>query len=392
MFHRGLLHYRYGNLEGAKADFEKATQLDGKFGPAWNALGFVLLRGERPDDALKAFEKYAEVAPKEANAFDSLASFYLRKGQAGQAAEAARKAVELDPKFGKAQGRLGDAQLCQGNATVARRAYAAMASVGDAGERHDAVMRSARSHLFEALGTPTARHYQDTERELQAEVDLCTKQGLVAERLHALIELCRLQIERGALAEAGQTLRRAQDLLPTGKPATGSETKAESGETGAEKSRDKAAPPASGGKALTEEEKTRYGTDVLSLRAMLLWAVGERGLAEERAVELEALLPGLPGLLRGRELRGDLAARTGDRQQVVKLLDGDGYEELRPVPRFALALALGGGKAGERLDAPRARTLMEALSRRCVNDLEGALTRGRARAWLKQTPAEASEK
>jgi hypothetical protein len=87
------------------------------------------------------------------------------------------------------------------------------------------------------------------------------------------------------------------------------------------------------------------------------------------------------------DLRGDLAARSGDRQAVVKHLT----QSSRPTSRLALALALGGGKAGEQLDLPQARSLMEELGKRNTVDLEGSLTRGRAKQWLKQNPADKSE-
>ena len=54
--------------------------------------------------------------------------------------------------------------------------------------------------------------------------------------------------------------------------------------------------------------------------------------------------------------------------------------------RRSSALALSGGKPGEQIDVGHGRGLMEELGRRNVNDLETALTRGRARSWLKANP------
>jgi tetratricopeptide (TPR) repeat protein len=392
--YRGLWRYRSGQLDGAQADFERATQLDSKFGPSWNALGHLQIRREKLDEAQKAFEKYIEVAPKEANAYDSLASLQLRRGNLGPAVEHARKALELDGKFLKANARLGDALLFQGNPVAARRAYAALMASADPAEHHDGAMRSARSHVFEAIGAPTSRLFQNAEKELQAEADLARKLDRRADQLHALIELGRMQIERGALSDAGHTIHIARELLddsskkPTPPPAD------KAAEAEAAKNADKAAP------TLTADERLRYQIEVLVLRALLLGSIGESGLAEERADELEKLWRGSAGLLRARELRGDLAARSGDREGVVKLLDptvtSDGGKaattNLRPLSRLALGFALGGGKAGEQLDTTRARGLMDELAKRNINDLEGALTRGRARAWLKQNPAEKTEK
>jgi tetratricopeptide (TPR) repeat protein len=402
--HRGLWRYRTGQLDAALADFEKATQLDGKFGPAWNALGHLQLRRDKLDDAQKAFEKYVEAAPKEANAHDSLASLHLRRGNLGPAVEHARKALELDPKFIKANLRLGDALLFQGNPVAARRAYASVAASADPAEHHEGAMRSARSHLFEAVGAPPTRLFQSAEKELQAEAELAKKLDRKADQLHALVELTRLQLERGALSDAGHTIHSARDLLSeSGSKATsatgdsagaGTEKKADKPDADADKQAEKAAP------TLMAEERQRYQAELLVLRALLLGSIGESALAEERADELEKLWRGPLGQSRARELRGDLAARSGDREGVVKLLDPTVTSDngkataasLRPLSRLALAFALGGGKPGEQLDTARARTLMEDLSKRNLNDLEGALTRGRARGWLKQNPVEKTDK
>jgi hypothetical protein len=65
---------------------------------------------------------------------------------------------------------------------------------------------------------------------------------------------------------------------------------------------------------------------------------------------------------------------------------------VRATAKFALALALSGGKPGEQIDVGQGRGLMEELGRRNVNDLETALTRGRARSWLKANPVKSEGK
>ena len=57
-------------------------------------------------------------------------------------------------------------------------------------------------------------------------------------------------------------------------------------------------------------------------------------------------------------------------------------------PTLRMALALCSIRAG---DTGRARAIMEELSKRLENNLEGALTRPRAQAWLRQNAAPASK-
>ena len=151
-------------------------------------------------------------APKEANAYDSLASLQLRRGNLGPAVEHARKALELDGKVPRGECAPGDALLFQGNGGRPAT-YAALMASPDPAEHHDGAMRSARSHVFEAIGAPTSRLFQNAEKELQVEADLARKLDRRADQLHALVELGRMQIERGALTDAGHTIHSARELL-----------------------------------------------------------------------------------------------------------------------------------------------------------------------------------
>ncbi|HRI53985.1 MAG TPA: hypothetical protein PLW65_27790, partial [Pseudomonadota bacterium] len=385
----GLSRYRVADFDGALADLQKATELDPKFGPAYNAIGHLQLRRDKLEEATRAFDKYVEVAPREANAHDSLAILHLRKGEVGAAVDSARKALELDGKFLKAAVRLGDALLLQGNPILARKAYAALMASPDPAEHHDGALRTARSRLLEAPGAPTTKLILDAEKDYAAEVEVARKLDRRADQVGTLLELARVQLERGAVAEAARSLQTAREVIDgkdgkdakaesdAAKPAESAAAKPAADKEKAERERlDKAAP------TLTEDEKARLLAEAMVLRALLLSTIGERELAQERAGELEKMLRGSAGLQRAREVRGDLAARDGDRQAVVSLLE----QSQRPTAKLALALALGGGKPGEQIDFAKAHSLMEELGKRSLNDLETALTRGRARAWLKQNP------
>lgn len=237
-------------------------------------------------------------------------------------------------------------------------------------------MRAARSYLFDGPGLGSALAMSNVERALLSEAEAARKAGRRGDQVHALLELGRLQVERNALSDAGKNARQVGELL------LGAGERPEAQGPGGDKAEEKAAAP------LSDEERGRWGAELLTLRALMLVAIGERDLAEARAQELEAQLKGPAGQQRVQELRGDLAARSGDAKGAAQLLD----KASRPTMRLALALALAAGKAGEQADPARARSLMEELSKRTVNDLEGALSRSRARAWLKANPAEGKDK
>ncbi|MCS6912493.1 MAG: tetratricopeptide repeat protein [Myxococcota bacterium] len=382
LFYRGRLRQRVGDMEGALADYRRAVEVDDKFGPGYNALGYAHLARGQLDEAKAAFERYVQLSPKEANAYDSLAEALLRRGEVQAAAEAARKAVELDGKFLPARAKLGDALLFLGKGPQARREYGVMEASADAAARHEGAMRTARSYLFEGPGLGHAAAMATVERALLAEAEASRKAGRRGDQIHALMELARLQVERNALADAGHTVRTIAELLERSQPPMpdkdGKEQRDEGpGEGG------RTAGNSDGAALLSEDERVRWGTELLALRALMLVAIGEPELAEARVKEMEARLKGPAGRQRVQELRGDLAARSGDARTAVALLD----KATRPTLRLALALALAAGKAGEQADPARARAIMEELSRRTINDLEGALSRSRARSWLKANPA-----
>ena len=332
--------------KAAAADFERALALDPKYPAAYGFLGAALAGAGKLDDARAALEKYVTLTPNEPNAYVALARLALQRGATDEAIAEARKALEVDPTFVTAHAALGDALLFSGKPKEARRAYAALIATDDPPVHHDGAMREARSWLFEG-------REGDCERALAAEADLAAKTRRPADQAEALIELGRVQLDRAALSEAGQSLRLARQAL--------------------------AAPDTA--KLTTVVERRRLSAEAQHTSAMILGAIGERALADARADQMGAALK-LAGDPRAGQkataLKGWIAARNGDDKAAL----GELANATRPSLRMALALAA--ARAG---DQTRARTIMEELARRMVNDMEGALTRVRAAAWLKSRPA-----
>jgi hypothetical protein len=79
---------------------------------------------------------------------------------------------------------------------------------------------------------------------------------------------------------------------------------------------------------------------------------------------------------RARALRGWIAARNHDDKSALANLSS----ATRPTLKMALALAI--QRSG---DGARARSIMEELAKQVDNDLETALSRPRAVAWLRAT-------
>ncbi len=158
-----------------------------------------------------------------------------------------------------------------------------------------------------------------------------------------------MELDRSALSDAGQSLRQARSLVD----------KSES-------------------TAFFEDERLHTLGEIEYVRALVLGATGETDLANQRAQEMGSLLQALGDKhsdAKVTALTGWIAARNGDDKMALQKLPGAG----RPTQKMAFALAL--YRAG---DDKQARAIMEELAHRLQDDLEGALTRPRALAWLKK--------
>ena len=345
---RGRLRRSSGDLDGAVHDFKKATELDAKLGVAYGELALSLAARGQLDEAGTFAKKYTELAPSEPHALGVAARLALRKGELVEAQTLSRKALAIDDKFLTAHGVLGDALLYQGKSKEARKELDFLVAADDPATHHDGAMRQARTWIYEGREV-------EAERAYTAEADLAQKTHRPGDQLDALVEEARVQLDRGSLGDSGQTLRQLSTLL-TQKDAQ---------------------PP------LADEDRKRLVPDILQVRAMILAAVGERVLALARADELAASL--------GKQVDPQMAARVATLKGWIAARNGDDKSALVDLaaaaqPTMRMALALAAMRAG---DSGRARAIMEELGKRLDNDLEGALTRPRALAWLRQNAAAA---
>lgn len=62
-----------------------------------NTLGYILLRGDKPDEAIEIFKLNVSEHPKSWNVYDSLGEAYMKQGKKEPAIENYRKSLELNP-------------------------------------------------------------------------------------------------------------------------------------------------------------------------------------------------------------------------------------------------------------------------------------------------------
>lgn len=91
---------RQGELDRARAAYERAVELDPNFAMAHRGLGQVMLALDEPQAARRSLETAAGIEAEDGVVFASLAQAYTRLGETELAAEARKKARELPRVLG----------------------------------------------------------------------------------------------------------------------------------------------------------------------------------------------------------------------------------------------------------------------------------------------------
>lgn len=118
----GSVLERGGDLSAAERQYREAASLTPQAAP-WQALGEMLLRNDRPGEALPALEKASRLAPDSSASAEQLGLARLMLGDAFGAVEPLEQAVRLDATNFSAQVRLGDAWSTLGRLPDAAAAY-----------------------------------------------------------------------------------------------------------------------------------------------------------------------------------------------------------------------------------------------------------------------------
>jgi Flp pilus assembly protein TadD len=118
----GALEESRGNLDRAKADYQKALDVNADYAPAANNLAFLLLTtGGNVDVALTLAETAHRHLPKSPNTADTLGWAYYKKGAYVFAIRLLSEAVEAAPNNAAYEYHLGMAYLKQKDMANARK-------------------------------------------------------------------------------------------------------------------------------------------------------------------------------------------------------------------------------------------------------------------------------
>ena len=96
--------YAWASMQGAFNDrdkewgleyAQKLAEMNPKFAPNYNTLGYLYMQRQQMDNAKTAFDKYIALVPKESNAYDSMGEYYMNAKDYAKSAEYYDKAAKL---------------------------------------------------------------------------------------------------------------------------------------------------------------------------------------------------------------------------------------------------------------------------------------------------------
>jgi Flp pilus assembly protein TadD len=111
----GFTLLQKGELNEAKAEYEKAIQLKPNYARAQNNLGNALMQSGQVDEAATHYQMALELTPNDPQVNNNVGTTLLRQGRVDEAIAQYRKAVATGPAFAELHYNLGSALIVREN-------------------------------------------------------------------------------------------------------------------------------------------------------------------------------------------------------------------------------------------------------------------------------------
>jgi len=119
-FQVGVVAFARQDFDGSVRALSRAVELDPKYTPPYNQLGYAYRAQGKNAEAEKTFKKYAELLPDDPNPHDSYAELLMRMGRFDESVAEYRKALQIDPHFLSAYVGIANTQIFAGKGDDAR--------------------------------------------------------------------------------------------------------------------------------------------------------------------------------------------------------------------------------------------------------------------------------
>jgi len=119
----GIYYYSINDFNNALKHFTKSTELDNKYPPSFNMVGYCQSALNNFKEAEKSFQVYIKLSPKSPNGHDSYAELLLKMGKYDESIVQYKKALELDATFSFSLIGMGNNYIFKGDYEAARKYY-----------------------------------------------------------------------------------------------------------------------------------------------------------------------------------------------------------------------------------------------------------------------------
>ena len=145
-----FLFFNQQNYERAISSYREAINIDPRFAPPYNLLGYALRQVGDYAGAEKAFQRYTELIPDQPNPYDSYGELLMRMGRYDESIASYGEALAIDPKFVASYIGIGTNQMFMGQLEDARSTFSKIEeNARNSGERRQAHFWTAASYLHE---------------------------------------------------------------------------------------------------------------------------------------------------------------------------------------------------------------------------------------------------
>jgi tetratricopeptide (TPR) repeat protein len=195
-------------MEAADA-LNKAIELDKKYAPAYNLLGYTRMDQNNWVESEKAFKKYIELQPDNPNPYDSYADMLLKSGKLDDALTNFKKAYSVDQTFISSLGRIGLVEVLKGDFDAARESYRQLYEKAPSYNwKMVALNGDAESYLHEGKYDEAVKKFEDVKTFAAKEKQ---DNGVI----NAVADIAWIQVDNGKISEASASLKAARELTET---------------------------------------------------------------------------------------------------------------------------------------------------------------------------------
>jgi tetratricopeptide (TPR) repeat protein len=114
------IYFHTENAEEALKHYQRTLELDDKFAPVYNLMGYIQTDFGNYIEAEEAFKKYIELTPDNPNSYDSYAEFLIKTKRYDESIINYRKALEINPSYILALWGITEVYLLKGEFNKAR--------------------------------------------------------------------------------------------------------------------------------------------------------------------------------------------------------------------------------------------------------------------------------